>query len=498
MKAELPELNEIMDLLSDAILLLDEQWRICYANMSAQRLSRLRPENFNGQTLWELFPQIAGTELEQAYRDAQASREERRVDRFYYEPFHTWFAICIRPTRRGLLVQYQDITSLQEAEEARNESERYLRLLLDSTPSAFYAIDENSKTTLCNRAFLDMLGFESLEQIRGLKLHSLIHHTRADGTHYDERDCPIYRAAKQGEPAHVQDEVFYRRDGRHFPVEYWAYPIVHEGTLRGAITTFVDVTDRRRTELALIQSEKLAAVGRLASSIAHEINNPLEAVTNLIYLARTSVDPREIQTYLQQVDEELRRVSMIASQTLRFHKQSSKPQAIRCQDLFGSVLSLYEGRFKNVGIQVHKRKRANKPVEVYEGDIRQVLNNLIGNAVDAMARGGELYLRSAESRDWDTGRRGLTLTIADTGEGMSNATKAHIFEAFFTTKGIGGTGLGLWVSAEIVNRHNGRIRIRSSQRGVRHGTVVRLFLPFLNQPAGQTPVALPQPVQVAV
>ena len=485
MQAELPELNEVMDLLSDAIILLDEQWRICYANLSARKLSRLAPENINRETLWELFPQLAGSDLEQAYRDAQANRIERRVDRFYYEPFLTWFTICIRPTRHGLLVQYQDITSLREAEDARSESELYLRLLLDSTPSAFYAIDENSKTTLCNRAFLEMLGFDSLEQVRGLKLHSVIHHTRKDGTHYDEQDCPIYRAAMIGEPAHIQDEVFFRKDGTHFPVEYWAYPIVHHGTLRGAITTFVDVTDRKRTESALIQSEKLAAVGRLASSIAHEINNPLEAVTNLIYLARSSVNSQEIQEYLQQVDEELRRISMIASQTLRFHKQSSKPQAIRCQDLFSAVLSLYEGRFKNLEIRVNKRKRANQPVEVYEGDIRQVLNNLIGNAVDAMARGGELHLRSAESHDWKTGRQGLTLTIADTGEGMSRETLGHIFEAFFTTKGIGGTGLGLWVSADIVNRHNGRIRVRSRQSASQHGTVFRLFLPFATQPQAQ-------------
>ena len=488
-----------MDLLSDAVILLDAEWRITYANKSARRLSRLLPEHFQSRSLWELFPQMIGTELERAYREAHATREDRRVDRFYYEPFGLWFSICIRPMQHGLLVQYQDITSLREAEEARSESDRYLRLLLDSTPSAFYAVDEHGRTTQCNRAFLELLGFASLEEVRGLKLHAVIHHSHTNGSHYEEADCPIYRAARQGDPAHVQGEVFFRKNGTHFPVEYWAYPIVQDGRLRGAITTFVDVTDRKRTEAALIQSEKLAAVGRLASSMAHEINNPLEALTNLVYLARGSADPLEVRGYLQQVDEELRRVSMIASQTLRFHKQSSKPQAIRCQDLFSSVLNLYEGRFRNAEIVVHKRKRANKPVEVYEGDIRQVLNNLVGNAVDAMARGGSLYVRSAESHDWKTDRSGITFTIADTGEGMSPETQAHVFEAFFTTKGIGGTGLGLWVSAEIVHRHAGRIRIRSSRHRSRHGTVIRMFLPFIavNTQLGITPV-LPQSAEIRI
>ena len=239
----------------------------------------------------------------------------------------------------------------------------------------------------------------------------------------------------------------------------------------------IDITERKQTEAALIQSEKLAAVGRLASSIAHEINNPLESVTNLIYLARQhAVDP-DAQRFLDTADQEIRRVSIIANQTLRFHKQPSNPQAISCSELLSTVLSIYEGKLKNAGIEVEKRKRAVQPVVCFEGDIRQILNNLVGNAIDAMPSGGRLLVRSREATDWSTGRKGLTLTIADTGIGMDAAVLQRIFDPFFTTKGIAGTGLGLWVSQEIAERHKGKLKVRSSRREGRSGTVFTLFLP---------------------
>jgi PAS domain S-box-containing protein len=252
-----------------------------------------------------------------------------------------------------------------------------------------------------------------------------------------------------------------------------------DGTISGIIALGVDVTESKRAELALMQTEKLAAVGRLASSIAHEINNPLESVTNLLYLARETAWNPETREYLEIADRELRRVSVIANQTLRFHKQSSKPQLITCEELIGSAISVYQGRLVNSSVEVEKRKRATQPVLCLEGEIRQVLSNLIVNAIDAMhPHGGRLLMRSREGTDWKTGRRGLILTVADTGSGMSSDTTARIFEPFFTTKEIGGTGLGLWVSYEIVQRHGGTLAVRSSQRPNHSGTVFTLFLPF--------------------
>lgn len=241
----------------------------------------------------------------------------------------------------------------------------------------------------------------------------------------------------------------------------------------------LQLLDNQKTAAALMQSEKLAAVGRLASSMAHEINNPLEAVTNLLYLSRNQAIDENVKAWLEQAEIELRRVSIIANQALRFHKQSSNPQAISCLSLFSTTLSVYEGRLLNAGIVVEKRKRANEPVECFEGDIRQVLSSLVTNAIDAMPGGGRLLVRSREGTDWRTGRRGLVLTIADTGTGIDKATQRRMYEAFFTTKGIGGSGLGLWISADIMQRHQGRILIRSSQNPFHQGTVVTLFLPFI-------------------
>lgn len=255
-----------------------------------------------------------------------------------------------------------------------------------------------------------------------------------------------------------------------------------------------DIELRRKTEAALIQNEKLAAVGRLAASIAHEINNPLESVTNLIYLARHSQALSESQEYLDLAERELRRVSAITSQTLRFHRQSTAPTPTFCSDLFTDTLSIYQGRLVNSHIEVDERKRAERAVTCFSGEIRQVLSNLIGNAIDSMPGGGTLYVRSRDATNRTTGMEGIVLTVADTGTGMSADVQQKVFDAFFTTKGIGGTGLGLWISSEIIARHHGALRLRSSQNPARHGTVFTLFLPSDIAPASPVQI-LSSPIQ---
>ena len=217
-------------------------------------------------------------------------------------------------------------------------------------------------------------------------------------------------------------------------------------------------------------------MGRLASSIAHEINNPLEAVTNLVYLAQKSTQDERTLSYLTAVENELRRASAIANQTLRFHKQSTAATTVSCDDLISDALSLFQGRLLNSSITVKKEKRTDKPVECFEGEIRQAIANLIGNAIDAMhPRGGKLLLRSREATDFSTRRKGVTITVADTGSGIPKETVSRLFEPFFTTKGHGGNGLGLWISNGIVARHQGKLSLKSK---VGKGTVLRLFLPL--------------------
>jgi PAS domain S-box-containing protein len=240
--------------------------------------------------------------------------------------------------------------------------------------------------------------------------------------------------------------------------------------------TIRDITRIKKSEEALRTAEKLSVVGRLSTSIAHEINNPLQSVMNLLALARKDAMVPVVRELLETADQELRRASVITNQTLRFYRQTTSPRKIGSEELFEGVLSIFQGRLVNSHITTGKRLRSTEPVNCFDGEIRQVLSNLVGNAIDAMhPGGGRLMLRSREATDWPSGRKGVTLTVADTGSGMTPETRARIFEPFFTTKGINGTGLGLWVSDDIVKRHRGVLRVRSTPQV---GTVFALFLPF--------------------
>jgi PAS domain S-box-containing protein len=273
----------------------------------------------------------------------------------------------------------------------------------------------------------------------------------------------------------------YRKDGSCFWNELSLSPIRNR---QGELTHFVgiqmDVTERVEFESALRESEKLAAVGRLASSIAHEINNPLEAVMNLVYLADQflpkTAGTDEARRYLVQADMELQRVKLITAQSLRFYKQSTGPEAITCSELIAPILELYQPRVKNFDIVAELRDRSIQHIVCLASEIRQVVTNLITNAIDAMrSHGGRLFVRTHEAKNWQEGKSGVIITIADTGKGMSSETQANIYKAFYTTKGASGTGLGLWISSEIVKRHRGYLRVRSHEG---RGTVFQLFLPF--------------------
>ncbi|HTF69835.1 MAG TPA: PAS domain-containing protein [Edaphobacter sp.] len=283
---------------------------------------------------------------------------------------------------------------------------------------------------------------------------------------------------------HVFEGELPTRPGEH---RFWNVnysPVFSsDGKVEAIAAVVQEITNRKKAEDALIQSEKLAAVGRLASSISHEINNPLEAITNLFYLIHTSKGlPPEVAEYVQIAQSELSRVCQIATQTLRFHRQAVSATRVTAKDLVDAVLNLYQGRLLNSGIQVETEFLISRPILCFENDIRQVLNNLIANAIDAMRQGGRLIVRAHEAIDRSNGddiREGVRITIADTGHGMSPAVRARIFEPFYSTKELNGTGLGLWISSGIVDRHQGKLTLRSTDHRVHHGTVFALFLPTL-------------------
>jgi PAS domain S-box-containing protein len=306
---------------------------------------------------------------------------------------------------------------------------------------------------------------------------------------------PIRNALLQGElPMKPGEHRFWNVN--YFPV-YNA-----DGTVQAISAATLEVTNQKKAENALIQSEKLAAVGRLASSISHEINNPLEAVTNLLYLiAENPSLSAEVRPFVEMAQAELQRVCQIATQTLRFHRQAARATLVTAQELVEAVLNLYQGRLANSAIRVDARYQSSTPILCFENDIRQVLNNLIANAIDAMRQGGgSLLIRAHDATEpaadsfgvasqppfgvppptrRSAPRKGVRITVADTGHGMSATVRARVFEPFYTTKDLNGTGLGLWISGGIVARHHGRISLRSTDHPQRHGTIFSIFLPHI-------------------
>jgi two-component system sporulation sensor kinase C len=335
------------------------------------------------------------------------------------------------------------------------------------------AMEPDIPLTYVNPAFEAMTGY-ALEEVVGKNCRFL---------QGDERAQPAITLIREAIAAKREVTVVlknFRKDGSCFWNELSLSPIRNR---EGEVTHFVgiqtDVTARVEFEDALRVSEKLAAVGRLASSIAHEINNPLESVMNLVYLAKLSDDPAETKTYLSTADSELQRVKLITTQSLRFFKQSTKPQAVGCKELVDSVLNLYQSRLQNAQVTVVRRDRATESIICMESEIRQVLNNLVSNAIDAMiGAGGRLLIRTRRATEQRTGAEGVMVTVSDTGHGIDGETLKSIYKAFYTTKGIGGTGLGLWISSEIVERHHGRLMVRSSSKPGHSGTTFALFLPY--------------------
>jgi signal transduction histidine kinase len=234
---------------------------------------------------------------------------------------------------------------------------------------------------------------------------------------------------------------------------------------------------QQMAEKALRDSEKLAVAGRMAASIAHEINNPLAAITNLLYLSSTSTDPAAIKRYLAMAQQEMARVTAITSHTLQFYRHSAKPAPVKITDVLDSVLVLFRSRLNHAGIEIKKEYKKVAPVLGLSGELRQLLANLIGNSLDAMRSGGRLIVRAHSAREFHGGRQGVRVVIADTGTGITPEMKSRIFDAFFTTKGQTGTGLGLWISADIVQKHSGTVRVKSRATPGKSGTVFSIFLP---------------------
>ncbi|SNT21349.1 PAS/PAC sensor hybrid histidine kinase [Granulicella rosea] len=363
-----------------------------------------------------------------------------------------------------------------EAELALRASEARFHRLVEAMPLGLLIGDAQGRIVYANVALEQLLGYESgALPALGIPLGAL---------------CPALgmMSGFVTSPTDTFEAICTRSDGQPVEVLIGVAPLNPgaEAEERQIAAFIADLTLQKKSEEVLRRTEKLAVAGRLAASIAHEINNPLEAVTNCLYLVGATDLPDEARQFLELAQNELNRVAQITVQTLRFYRGSTRSSLTNVHDLLETVLTLLDSRLRRQHVEIERRLGGDPEIVAQDGEIRQVLANLIGNAIDALPNGGRILLRTAAGCDWSPespGRPGIRITVADTGIGMSPETLGRIFEPFFSTKGITGTGLGLWVSHEIVEKHHGSLRVRSREATADRpgGTVFTLFLPAASE-----------------
>ncbi len=369
------------------------------------------------------------------------------------------------------------VASIAEQRSGLNDTLSLLDSMLANAPIGLAFFDSDCRFTRVNNVFADMTGV-SLGRHLGRTLPELFPQPTAQLL-----ENAVLRVFAEQQPTGTFELSGHGGSpGRPWTWLVSAYPVrttPHQIRWVGIIV--LDASDRKRSEEALRKAEKLAVTGRLAASIAHEINNPLEGITNLLFLLRNFCQLEDpALNYVTMAEYEVRRIAEITQQTLRFYRQSTLPARTKMKDLLDSVLSLYQGRFNSLDLQVERDYDPELDLFCFAGEIRQVFANLVGNSIDASERGGRLRVSARRSRNWkDPLQTGVRFTLADNGAGMEPKVLERAFEAFFTTKEVTGTGLGLWISHEIVTKHQGQFRVRSktSSSGKSSGTIFQFFIP---------------------
>lgn len=349
------------------------------------------------------------------------------------------------------------------------EARLQLAAIVDSSDDAIISKDLQGIITSWNAAATRLFGY-TWDEIVGRSVLTLI----PPELHSEEPE--ILRKVSSGERIEHYETRRVRKDGTMLDISLTISPIRDtSGRIVGISKIARDITDRKRAEEALIQSERLAAIGRMAAAIAHEVNNPLEAILNLTYLLsrHPSLDD-EARAYTHVLLNEVVRVSEITKQTLGFYRDTSTSDQIEIGEVMESVLRLHRPVIERKAIRVSTDFRRATRMWARAADIRQVLMNLVMNALDALPSGGELKVKSSALQNGHL----VCVTIADTGTGIPMHLRDKVFEPFFSTKQAKGTGLGLWVSQSIVRKYGGTISLRTSANGHRTGTVVRVCLPF--------------------
>ena len=388
----------------------------------------------------------------------------------------------------GYLLIGTDNTARKQAEEALLKAGALQRAIFNSANFSSIATDARGVIQIFNVGAERMLGYTAAEVINKVTpadisdAQELIARAEALTLEFGTPITPGFEALVFKASRGIEDiyELTYcRKDSSRFPA------VVSVTALRDAQDAIIgylligtDNSARKLAEEALLRSEMLASAGRMAASIAHEINNPLEAMMNTLYLARKVANvPVETLEYLDIADGELMRIAHITRQTLGFYREFSAATSNSASDLIGSVVDLLQAKIRAKGANVEQQCDETLRVIGIAGELRQVLANLLANSLDAIGQNCRIVLRASASIDPNDGTRRVRITVADSGCGMALATTKNIFDPFFTTKGTVGTGLGLWVCKQLVEKNHGSIRVRSTTEGPRRGTTFSILLP---------------------
>jgi PAS domain S-box-containing protein len=361
-----------------------------------------------------------------------------------------------------------DITQRKEAEENLRRSEARYRSLIEASTQVVWTCAPDGKQ---DRELPEWQAFtgQTGEQIRGLGWMDAIHPEDVPAT------MAAFADAIRSKSVFNLEQRLRRHDGAYRYMQVRGVPILDtSGEIAEWIGTHTDVTEQKLSQQALVRAEKLSAAGRLAATVAHEINNPLAAVTNIHFLlAHDKSLPENAREILALADRELKRVTHMVRQTLSFYKEHTYHEQISVSALIQEVIQLYGGRVEARGARIRTELDDSLMLRTLPGELRQILSNLIANSLDALADEGTLWIRARLRRHGESSV--AQITVADTGAGIPAAIAAHIFEPFYTTKEDIGTGLGLWVTKQLVDKHHGRIAMRSR---VGHGTVFILQFPI--------------------
>ena len=364
-----------------------------------------------------------------------------------------------------LLATVRALLRLRKAEAVSRLSARQWQVTFDSLSEAIGLLDEQGRVQRCNRAMSELTG-KRYSEIEGHKLSDIL------------AESLQITLPPANYPTERQRMEVESPDQRWFVISTDQI-VDQDGNPSGTIFVVSDVTDSRRAEEALKMSERLAATGRLAHSIAHEINNPLEAVGNLLYLMDQGCSEADLKVYIAQATAELARVSRITKQTLAFHREATAPIDLNVAELVDSVLSLYGPQIAARKVSVRRQFAPDLMIRGLPSSLQQAVSNILSNAIEASGPGGEIVLRVSHSRDWrHLQSEGVRILIADNGRGIPPELRQRVFDAFFTTKGTKGSGLGLWLSLGIIHKHGGHVLLRSSVDPACSGTCFSIFLPY--------------------